>query len=177
HRTAARGLHIENLHSNLPLGPALSLLVVLVAADLFGRLPPRAARFGPVLAGALAVAAVAAGGWLHARSSDGLPENTRIRGAVAAFHAQTGELALPGGCAVAGDPEFQYLAAVGFDLRPLAGYTAVLSPITDAELDTRVALNAYLLGWSRDRFRAEQDADLRAAKWGPEARSAAAREA
>jgi hypothetical protein len=176
-QTAVTGLQIENFHWNLALGPALSLLVVLVVADLFGRLPPRAARFGPALAGALAVAAVAAGGWLYARAAAGLPENNRIRAAVDAFRAQTDGLTLPGGCAVAGDPDFQYLAAVGFDLRPLAGYTAVLSPITDAELDARAALNAYLLGWSRDRFRAEQDAELRGAKWGPAARSADAREA
>src|SRR5207248_3204022 len=70
-QTAATGLQIANFPWIFALGPALSLLVVLVAAGLFGRLPPRAAQSGPALAGALAVAAVAAGGWLYARAATG----------------------------------------------------------------------------------------------------------
>jgi hypothetical protein len=176
-QTVVTGLQIENFHWNLALGPALSFLLVLSVADTFGRLPPRVARFGPALAGVLALVAVAAGGWLYARAVARSPENARIREVVSAFRLQSGGVELSRGGAVAGDPDYQYLAAVGFGLRPLAGYTAVLSPIPDAELDARVALNAYLLGRPRDQFRAEQDAALRAAKWGPEARSADARSA
>jgi len=82
---------------------------------------------------------------------------------------------LPNEGAVAGDPDFQFLVTIGYDLRPLAGYSAVLSPITDVELDTRTALNAYLLGWSRERFETSQQTDFRSGKWGPEARSEQAR--
>src|SRR5262249_27977577 len=66
--------------------------------------------------------------------------------------------------------------AIGFGLRPLAGYTAILSPISEAELDNRVALNAYLLGLSRERFAADEARKLRESRWGLLARSAEARE-
>jgi hypothetical protein len=175
--TVITKLQIENFHWKYALGPPLSLLTVLLVADLFARLPPRIARFGPALAGVLAVTTVIAGGWVYARASTGLQENRRIRETVAAFEAQRVGLTLPGGGAVAGEPEFQYLAAVAFDLRPLAGYSALISPISDAGLDTRIALNGYLLGWSRERFAADQDAELRRSHWGPEARSEEARSA
>jgi hypothetical protein len=89
---------------------------------------------------------------------------------------QADGLVLPGG-AVAGDLDFQYFASVEFNVRPLAGYSAILSPISNQELDDRIALNAHLLGWSRDRFAAEQEQVLKQAKWGPEMRSAASRSA
>jgi hypothetical protein len=173
-QTAITGLQIENFHWNFALGPALSLLVVLVAGDLFGQLPTNATRFGPALVGILACLVVAGGAWLSARAATGIPENAQIRVAAAAFRSQVGELRLADG-AVAGDADFQYLAAVGFNLRPLAGYSAVLSPITDDELDVRVALNARLRGWSRELFRTNQESELRQQRWGPEARSEDAR--
>jgi hypothetical protein len=176
-QTMLTGFQLENFHWNFALGPALSLLVVLAVADLCERLPLRVARMGRLLGAGLAAFTVVAGGWLYARAAVALPENIHIQHAATSFRAQTAGLMLSDSGAVAGDPDFQYLAAVGFGLRPLAGYSAVLSPISDAELDMRVALNAHLLGWSRDRFRADQDAALRVAKWGREARSAEAREA
>ncbi len=176
-QTVVTGLQIENVHWNYAIGPPLSLLVVMVATDLFGRLPPRLARSGPIIAWAFAVTVVAAGGWLYARAAAGMPQTVHIREAVSAFHAQMdGRAPLPGAC-VAGDLDFQYLAAVGFDLRPLAGYTAMLSPISDTELDTRVALNAYLLGWSRERFVEEQNVSAAHQQVGVGARSEQARSA
>ena len=176
-QTAVTGLQIENFHWLFAFGPALSLLVVLATADLVNRAPPRVARLGPATGWALAFASVVAGGWLYARAADGLPENRRIRAAVAEFRQQVAGLELPSEGAVAGDADFQYLAAVEYGLRPLAGYTAVLSPISDAELDERVALNAQLLGESREQFRARQEDELARQRWGPEARSAGARAA
>jgi hypothetical protein len=173
-QTIVTGLQIENFHWLFALGPALSLLIVVLVADLFGQLPSGLARRATIVAAALAVAAVAAGGWLYARAAAGLPENQRIREATADFLSRYAGMSVPVGV-VAGDPDFQYLAAVQYDLRPLAGYSAVLSPITDAELDERIALNAHLLGWTRDRFATEQEQELKRARWGPAMRSVESR--
>ena len=98
-----------------------------------------------------------------------------IQEALSAFQVDTAGLSLPAGTAVAGDPDFQYAASVRFNLRPLAGYTAILSPIPDAELDTRRALNEYLLGRTRAEYRAGEMTSIWTTLWGREARSEATR--
>ena len=173
--TAVTGLQIENFHWNLALGPALSFLLILTVADLFARLPSRIVRSSPIVAWVFAFIVMAGGVALTNRVVEKSTENPHVRPTVAAYQAQTADLTLPVGGAVAGDSDFQYLTAVGFDLRPLAGYTAVLSPISDSELDARVALNAYLLGWSRERFATDQESTMRVARWGPISRSVGAR--
>ena len=176
-QTVVTGLQIENFHWNYALGPALALLVVLVTADLVARLPERFSRFGPILLGVLALITVLGGGYLFARAASRLPENVRIREAKAAFQTQMSGPSLPEKGSVAADAEFQYLAAIGYDLRPLDAYSAVLSPMSNDELDLRVALNCHLLGWSRERFESDQRNRLIVNRWGTEARSSEAREA
>ena len=176
-QTAVTGLQIENFHWNLALGPALSFLVILLVSDTWGRMPQRLARLGPALA-TVFICTVAAGNLVHTfRVVDATTENPHVQPMVIAFRSQTAGLNVPTHGTVAGDPDFQYAAAVEFDLRPLSGYTAVLSPMTDAELDTRIALNSFLLGRSREQFRDDETAVLRATRWGLEARSAEARTA
>lgn len=174
-QSVVTGLQIENFHWNFALGPALSFLLVVAVVDCFGRLPVRFARYGPVLGWVFACGCVGVGAWLYARSAATLPENRHLRESLAAFREQVPTL--PAGGTVAGDVEFQYFAATGFPLRPLAGYSATLSPISDAELDARVALNAHLMGMTCEQFLAAEDAALRGVKWGREARSAEARDA
>jgi len=174
-QTVITGLQIENAHWNYALGPAISTLVVFAAADLLGRIPDRRAWVRQGLVAALTVGVASGGIWLYAGSVLRNPETRHIREALSAFQADTADLSLPAGTTVAGDPDFQYAAAVRFNLRPLAGYTAVLSPMTDAELDARVASNEYLLGRTREEFRAGEMAAIWTTHWGPSARSEAAR--
>jgi hypothetical protein len=98
-----------------------------------------------------------------------------IQEVLSAFHADTAGLSLPAGTAVAGDSYFQSAAAVRFNLRPLAGYAAELSPIPDPELDARIAINEYLLGRSRAEYRTSEMAAIWTKAGGREARSEAAR--
>ncbi len=224
-QTAVTGLQIENFHWNFAMGPLVSLLTVLAAADLLAAAMRRwggpaglvatsggASRAAAVTAteatsgapsgttsgatsgapsgttsgGRWAVAAlvlaavvvVAAGAWLYARAAVRLPENRRIAAAVTTFRAEAEPLAgqlwrmgVPPGSTAAGEVDFQYLAAIGWGMRPLDGYTAVLSPITNAELDERHALQAVLLGREREDYRGQLEAGWEPPHWGPEARS------
>lgn len=174
------GLQVENFHWNYALGPALSLLVVLVVTDLLGRHWPLQghkgwSRYAAVLIWSVTTLTVVSAGWLYARAASEVPETRKIRQALLAFYGVACDLPAANDGSVAGDPEFQYLACIGRGYRPLSGYSAVLSPISDDELDLRVALNAYLSGQSREAFLAEQAAWLQGNKWGHEARSEEAR--
>jgi hypothetical protein len=172
--TLLTGWQIENFHWNFALGPALSLLVVFLVADL-SRYSAWLQRWGRLLGGVGTAGVVGVALLLWARACTILPENLHIRRVTQDYQSQALNWSLPAGSAVAGDPDFQYLAAIDPGLRPLSGYTAVLSPIRDHELAERLALNACLLGYSREQFAAEQQEQLRRSRWGAEARSATAR--
>lgn len=172
--TLLTGLQIENFHWNFALGPALSLLLVFLLADLAPRLPWRQ-RWSGILACGGTVAVVLGALVLWTRACSLLPESQHICQVTRDYQLQRASGSLPTEGTVAGDPDFQYLAAIDPGLRPLSGYTAVLSPIREAELAERVALNACLLGKSRAQFEAEQRELLARSRWGAEARSAAAR--
>ncbi|MCS7272449.1 MAG: hypothetical protein NZ703_15300, partial [Gemmataceae bacterium] len=144
--TLVTGLQIENFHWNYALGPSLSLLVVFMIAHVIQWGPAWLQRNGSGLAIAWAGAVLLVGSALWARAAGGLPENRHIYQVVRAYRSLSGVWPVEQGAAVAGDADFQYLAAVAAGLRPLAGYSALLSPISDAEFDERLALNAYLLG-------------------------------
>jgi hypothetical protein len=174
-QTLVTGLMIENFHWNYALGPAISTLFVFAMADLLARVPGRATWVRQGVVTGLTLGVLGSAIWFYARAARDHPETRHIQEALAAFHADTAALSLPAGAGVAGDPDFQYAAAIRFNLRPLAGYTAVLSPIPDAELDARIATNAYLLGRLRETFWAEQSEAMRGAQWGPCGRSEAAR--
>jgi len=175
--TLLTGLQIENFHWKYAWGPTLSLLVLYAAADgLRWLCPQRWYRHAVGTTWVGAVLVVVAGGWLYYRAVTCCVQTVHIQQLIDEFRRYVDPLPLPGEGSVAGDPDFQYLAATAFGLRPLAGYTAVLSPISDAELDERTALNARLMGWSREQFAADQQEHLQTAKWGPEARSDAARQ-
>jgi hypothetical protein len=175
--TLLTGLQIENFHWKYALGPALSLLVLYAAADgLRWLCSQRWYRYAGQATLAGAVFVVVAGGWLYHRAATRCAQTVHIQQRIDEFRWHVSPLPLPNNGCVAGDPEFQYLASTAFGLRPLAGYTAVLSPISEAELEERTALNAYLLGWSREQFAADQQEQLQTTKWGLEARSASARQ-
>jgi hypothetical protein len=172
--TLLTGLQIENFHWNFALGPALSLLVIFLLADLANRLP-QVQHWSGTLAKSGIAAAVLIALVLWARACHMLPENQHIQQVTQDYQFQRADWSLPAGGTVAGDPDFQYLAAIDPGGRPLSGYTAVLSPIREAELSERLALNACLLGQTREQFEAEQREQLARSRWGAEARSAAVR--
>jgi hypothetical protein len=72
---------------------------------------------------------------------------------------------------VAGDSWFVAFAAIFDDQRPLARYSAKLTPsIDNVALDERVALNAVLLGQTQADFELAQRAEAQVDRWGPTAR-------
>lgn len=173
---AATGVTVEDFHWTYAYGPALSALLVLMAADV----PGWAGRAGAGRAAgwAAAAAGVAAGVGLFVLAVERGAEVNRLNAGLAAFAAHAAAAGpLDAGAVAAGDPAFVSAAATAFDLRPLAGYAAHLAPIPDRELDERLALNAALLGRDRAGYAADQREALRTAHWGPWARSEAARQA
>lgn len=172
------GLEIQNMHWLWYIsGPALSLLLVLLAASLASS-PGRAhwPRLAVVGLFALVSLHLAIGLALRARESTqnplcvGIIENYQ-RYRDQRLHRPEAAALVPNGV-MAGDPAFINLAAILDNQRPLIHYATRFSPSTRTpEWYARIALNAYLRGLDRPAFEAEQRRDLASDVWGPWTRS------
>jgi hypothetical protein len=177
-QSVVTGLQIENFHWNYALGPPLSLLLVITIAEVGKSYLPNTAAWQRrflVLLWAWAATTVTIGSWLYIRAIEKAPLQQRISAALADFRSLPTDMCLPNTGTVAGDTQLQCLVVIYRGLRPLSGYTAILSPISNEELDLRIALNAYLLGQDEDTFLRRQTQEFLTARWGPQARSVEAR--
>jgi hypothetical protein len=161
------GRVVENFHWNFAFGPILAVLTVLLAADLVGRWRPAGRWAG----GVVAVGVVAVGAWLYAATAARCREPIELNTQFREYLARDGPVDLTSGVAVAGEPTLVSLATAEFNLHPLAGYAAYLSPIPNRELDERTALNSILLDRPRAEFEADRRAALAGARWSPATRS------
>ena len=176
-QTMITGLALESFHWNYALGPVLSGLTGLCLVDglqlLTRHHPGRSVLglcmiVGLIALGGTRLYVIAAGQGQQAREI----QQIRMNFATLAGNWQP----IPFTC-IAGPDPWQYAAASRFPVRPLACYTTILSPISDLELNERLALNAWLGGLSQEEFLHRQRQTLEEAHWGAEARSETARTA
>jgi hypothetical protein len=163
--TVITRLQIENFHWNFALGPVIALLTILAIADMGEYLV--GSKWFRAITVITTVCVVISAFWLYVRAIDGVPESRIAREAIERFRSAPPPQTLG---SVAGDPTYQQLTAIQGAARPLSGYTAVLSPIPDAEVDDRFALNAWLRGWDRERFEQSEKQRLANLRWGYESR-------
>jgi len=150
------GLQAENAHWLLATGVTTSLLLALLVAPGLepgsGRPVPRAARAALV---ALLVAQVGLGVYFRRLEGTRSEETVRWMGAYRAFRRDRPAFPIPPGSVVAGDGEFFFMGAALEELYPLTGRLVDFSSrIEDEELDERLMLNAFLLGFDRAKARA-----------------------
>ncbi|HEY8280323.1 MAG TPA: hypothetical protein VIH99_11910 [Bdellovibrionota bacterium] len=165
------GLQIENFHWAYHWGPALSLLLAVMAgqwlaSQRFSLSTPK--RYAIYAFFALHVAGAFTLRHLEiTRSADSVDLNSDLRAILG-----EGPLMISSHEGIAGDRNLVELFSIQYNLRPLSGYIATLSPnITDAEWHRRVALNAVVSGFSAERFVASQAMEIEQWVWGPWARS------
>ncbi|MDG2039898.1 MAG: hypothetical protein P8J30_05395 [Ilumatobacter sp.] len=170
------GLQIENFHWTYVYGPGLAVLTASLAADGVRRLMPYRAWAAAVVTTALVVGGgghVASAVWLRAAEASRTASSISILEHYGHYREQRALRASApverGG--VAGDSWFVDFAAIFDDQRPLARYSAKLTPsIDNVALDERVALNAVLLGQTQAEFELAQRAEAQVDRWGPTAR-------
>jgi hypothetical protein len=172
------GLQVQNFHWSYVWGPALSSLIVLILVDAVSGFAASRKQVGYAVAwvGAIGlIVHVSAGFWLRGVEAIRTRESVANDEAYSQFRAQRlsrNAVSFSQGLAIAGDPRFVNIAAVAEAVRPLDHYAALISPgISNAEWDTRIALNALLSGTSRDAFVAQQSRELQWAVWGTWLRS------
>jgi len=169
------GLQMENFHWIYVWGPMLSLLVVLILAEFANRFD--LASHTVVVNGLVIILILDAGAalWLREQEATRTQESIELTEAANDYLSQRlsfSSNALAPNAVVGGDSTPVSLSAIHDGLRPLAGYLCELSAyIDDNEWDWRIALNQFLLGQSAGEFAATQQAALKAAAWGPWARS------
>lgn len=163
-------LQIENFHWIFVFGPVISLLTVLVVADILSR----RLTWSPTLRGLLVAGVVvhlALGLWLRGVEATRTLEPREILADYANYRAQrvvAKEGRLVPNAIIGGDQKFADLAAILENQRPLSGYTVMISPyINHEDWDDRIALNAFLLGRDTATFEREQRKLLATDKWGP----------
>lgn len=167
------GLQLENFHWVYVWGPSLSLLFVLLIAEVVcDRAPwPRLSVWALV---AVCSLHLTAGVWMRAMEATKTRQPIEILANYRRYRDQrfgpqaTG---LAPNAVVAGEKGFVDLAVILENQRPLDHHSVVFSPSVDnAEWDARIALNGYLRGLNRLAFEGEQRAVLEAGVWGPWAR-------
>lgn len=166
------GLQIENFHWLYFYGPALSFLAIVGFCCLASY---RVSSKQLLLAtGTVFVLLISLSGlWLRQIECFHSKMPQQIAKARAEFLEQrTGSSALESNKVVAGDAWFVSFSSLGENLRPLSGYSAVLSPsLSIPEWHEREALNAFLEGLTRDEFEERQLDSLANPGWGPWGRS------
>jgi hypothetical protein len=153
------GLEIENFHYFQAAGVSTSLLLVhVLASPLFGAPAgsdaaepgPRTRRAASAALAALVAVQVPTAFWLRwteCRSA----ETVHFRALAAQLRRDLPRL--PAGAVLAAEPDVQLYLAGTQDVYPLTSRLAdYASGVTDAELDERAVLNAYLAGDGRERL-------------------------
>jgi hypothetical protein len=151
------GLQVENFHWGYVCGPCLSLLVGLLLVNwLSGRL-------GMAFLILLSSLSVGVALWLRSVEAVRTREPVQILATYQAYrdHRLRGSATprLAPHAVIAADELTADWAGILEHVHPLSNYWVVLSPSVDnAELDFRVAFNAYVLGRDRPTFLASQTA-------------------
>jgi len=158
------GLGMQNVHfkyisNNMLLFLAL---VLLAGRPIRNQLRSRRAAWVLTLAGVLYFSSGIVLRWLEATRS--VSASTEMMPAYQRYKAMRDDrksIRLEPGSLVAGDSQFQEYAVVLDGVRPLIYFAVIYSPyVTDADLDSRIALNAYLMGVDRDALAVQQRKDL-----------------
>lgn len=164
-------LQIENFHWDYVWGPALSILLVVLAAGAVSRgLAGRWATWG---FGLLVALGVVSGLGLRCVEAHRSAESRQLMDVYQRYLTQRAGASMfaTSRTTVAGDLDFVNMAVLVDGMLPLSDYMVVLSPAVDnAEMDERLALNALLRGRDRSAFESEQRVVLDTGVWGPWAR-------
>jgi hypothetical protein len=163
-------LQIENFHWCYVWAPAISLLIVLVVVDEWGRRANWSTRFLGSM-GLIAGLMCVSGLWLRVVEMDRSANSIENAAVLADYREQSranpGAKFEPNGV-IAGDGTFVDLSVILDNLRPLSNYATTLSPtVTNESWDERTALNAILKGHDRVTFEATERAILEKSPWGP----------
>jgi hypothetical protein len=151
------GLDLRAGHWRIMWGTGLSILVLVMAAQVLHNNLRLARAAMMIVTAAIVLAEVSTGAALRTIEVErGINARLAADG-YRAFVAQP-RLNAPGlfpvGAVVAGDEELCDLASIVSGTRPFAGYAAFLSPgLSDQEWEAREALNAHLEGLSEQDFR------------------------
>jgi hypothetical protein len=164
------GLELHNTHWTYFWGPLLSITVIVLAAS---ELLPHV-RWTP-LSRAVSVGVLCAyfalGMYLRAAAVADSHPTTLMQQHYVRYQAQRlngSTTPLAPNSMIAGDESFCDLAVVGDNQHPLSGYAVLQSPRTsDAEWETRVALNGYMKGASRSEFLGQVTDFTGSYIWGP----------
>ena len=143
------GLQIENEHWSGAYGATFSLLLAGLIAPGVERAIDSGRAWRVAVAGILAVQ-VTLGFGLRGVEAIRSGETLAMARLVSHWRADSGYRNCPRGSVVAGDPDILFLAAGLSTIRPLSCRLVEFSALADdAELDERLLLNAYLIGFER----------------------------
>ena len=146
------GLQAENAHWLQATGVTTALLLAMLVAPGPGRLTARGAR---AALAALVAAQVGLGVYFRSLEATRSGETVRRMASYRAYRRDRPAFAIPPGSVVAGDGEFFFMGAALEEIYPLTGRLVDFSSLVkDDELDERLMLNAFLLGFDRTRARA-----------------------
>jgi len=167
------GLQTLNFHWAYCYGTAISLLVMIIFAELIALLQVKKQILIFLGLGLLSLY-VSTGIWLRTLEATQTKESFALTTKYNNYNHQRFDhpnVILDPRSVVAGDPDFIKFALVLENQRPLSGYAVDLSPAVDnSEWDQRITLNNYLQGVDRTTFLSKQKSDLVNAVWGPWAR-------
>jgi len=160
------GFQMQNVHFRLVLNNMLLFLALVLIAGrpIRDQLRSRRAAWVLTLAGVLYFSSGIVLRWLEATrsisaSTEMMPGYQRYK----ALRNDRKPIQLEPGSLVAGDSQFQEYAVVLEGVRPLIDGTVSYSPyVSDPDLDSRIALNAYLMGVDRDALAIQQMKNLKA---------------
>ena len=167
------GREMQNFHYRMAYNPMIMLVVLALVAEKLNRVLDRGGLAAVVLALVVALH-YSAGVVIRRAEATRSISVAQTMNSYVEFKRQTGSAGAPlmaRGAMVAGDLRFLEMAVLLTRVRPLDGYNVYISPyIADPELDSRTALNAYLLGLDRSEFARRQRTYLEDGMgygWGP----------
>jgi hypothetical protein len=165
------GLQMQNAHFNYVANNMLLFLalVLLAGRPMRDRLRSRRAAWILTLAGILYFSSGMLLRWLEATrdvwaSRQMMPTYQEYQ----TMRHEREPIRLEPGSLVAGDPLFQEYAVALECVRPLIHRTVYFSPyLSDFDIDSRIAMNAYLMGLDRESLAMQQRKDLEGGIHGP----------
>jgi hypothetical protein len=164
------GLQVQNFHWSYVWGPTLSITAVLCLICEMERHIVTRRWTRPVLV-AICLLMVSSGFWLRAVEVIRTHGSIEVTQNYELYRAQrlTGNSApFAPNTVVSGDKAFVDFAVIAERVRPLRHYIANHTPsVTDTELDQRWALNAYLLGQTREEYETQERAFFINEPFGP----------
>jgi hypothetical protein len=162
------GLQIQNFHYSYIFDPLLFATVIVFVQWLTKTWPKP--WFNKYVGFILCASIVLSGLSLRFHEVTKTAETKQLTSQLKSYKAQRMTPDAPkisGNIVVAGDPVFIDLSITLENLRPLRGYAVQMSaPVRDQEWHEREALNAILLGETREVFKANQEHVAQAFHWG-----------